>query len=156
MASRIAVHLRHLAGTLPLVLACFVAPAQAADPGWRAYERGDYAAARSLYDTAARAGDRLAQYNLAMMLVRGEGGPADTVAGVEWLTKSAEAGMAQAQYNLGLLYESGVGVPRSLATALNSRPVLMFTAVTSVPGSTDLESSVTIPDTAVCCAKLTV
>ena len=99
------------------MLACFVAAAQAADPGWRAYERGDYAAARSLYDTAARAGDRLAQYNLAMMLVRGEGGPADTVAGVQWLTKSAEAGMAQAQYNLGLLYESGVGVPRSLTTA---------------------------------------
>jgi TPR repeat protein len=48
----------------------------AADPGWLAYERGDYVAARSLYDTAARGGDRLAQYNLAMMLVRGEGGPA--------------------------------------------------------------------------------
>jgi TPR repeat protein len=109
--------MRRAAWTLVLVCACLAGPAPAADAGWRAYERGDYAAARSLYDAAARAGDRLAQYNLAMMLMRGEGGATDTGAGVVWLTRAADAGMAQAQYNLGLLFESGVGVPRSLKPA---------------------------------------
>jgi len=100
-----------------LVCACVAGPALAADAGWLAYERGDYAAARNFYDAAARAGDRLAQYNLAMMLMRGEGGTADAGAGVVWLRRAADAGMAQAQYNLGLLFESGVGVPRSLTSA---------------------------------------
>jgi len=104
-------------GTLLLAVACIAGPTSAADAGWRAYDRGDYVAARILYDAAARAGDRLAQYNFAMMLIRGEGGPADTEAGIAWLTKAAEAGMAQAQYNLGLVYESGVAVPRSLTAA---------------------------------------
>ena len=66
---------------------------------------------------APRRGDRLAQYNLAMMLMRGEGTAVDIDAGVDWLTKAADAGMAQAQYNLGLLAESGIGVARSLTTA---------------------------------------
>ena len=100
-----------------LVCACVAGPVLAADAGWLAYERGDYAAARNFYDAAARAGDRLAQYNLAMMLMRGEGGTADAGAGVVWLRRAADAGMAQAQYNLGLLFESGVGVPRSLTSA---------------------------------------
>src|SRR5450432_3225926 len=90
------------------------AAAGAANTGWNAYQHGDYALARTLYESAARNGDRLAQYNLAMMQIRAEGGSADADAGVYWLRKASEAGMAQAQYNLGLLYETGMGVPRSL------------------------------------------
>src|SRR5882672_5083721 len=118
MTLAIPASLRRTAWALALACACIAgSAAAAADAGWRAYERGDYVAARSLYDAAARGGDRLAQYNLAMMLMRGEGGAADTDAGVVWLTRAADAGMAQAQYNLGLLFESGVGVPRSLTSA---------------------------------------
>src|ERR1700758_4124421 len=89
----------------------------ATDAGWQAYRRGDYAAALNIYEQAAAAGDRLAQFNLAMMMLRGEGGRADVDRAVVWLRKAADAGQPQAQYNLGLLYESGIGVPRSLTAA---------------------------------------
>ena len=99
-------------------MACVsAAPAPVSDAGWRAYERGDYAKALQQFERAAKSGDRLAQYNLAMMLIRGDGGRADLEGGIVWLRRSAEAGMAQAQYNLGLLYENGTGVPRSLSDA---------------------------------------
>jgi uncharacterized protein len=105
---------------LLLVLAGAVFPVAAAPvdaAGWQAYARGDYVAARSLFEEKARADDRLAQYNLAMMLLRGEGGASDPEAGARWLRKAADAGMVQAQYNLALLYEGGIGVPRSLTAA---------------------------------------
>jgi TPR repeat protein len=91
--------------------------AAAATAGWLAYQRGDFAAARAAYEHDAQLGDRLAQFNLATMLLRGEGGAVDPGKGVDWLRKAAEAGMPQAQYSLGLLYESGTGVARSLTTA---------------------------------------
>ena len=87
------------------------------DKGWKAYARGDYATARANYERNAQAGDTLAQFNLAMMLIRGEGGGEDLSAGVAWLRKAGDAGMAQAQYKLGLLYEDGIGIPRSLEAA---------------------------------------
>jgi uncharacterized protein len=87
------------------------------DAGWQAYRRGDYAQAFADYQAAASKGDRLAQFNVAMMLLRGEGAPADVAGGIAWLTRSANAGMAQAQYQMGLLAESGTGMPRSLTEA---------------------------------------
>ena len=103
---------RHALVVMMLVAA--TAASGATTAGWVAYQRGDFAAARAAYERDARLGDRLAQFNLATMLLRGEGGAADPASGVDWLRKAAEAGMAQAQYNLGLLYESGTGVARSL------------------------------------------
>jgi len=78
----------------------------AEDPAWLHYRQGDYARAAQRYLTDARAGQRLAQYNYAMMVLRGEtaGSGGDALA---WLRKSADQGLAQAQYNLGLLYENG-------------------------------------------------
>jgi len=54
-----------------------VAATSGTDAGWQAYRGGDYAAARMIYEQAATKGDRLAQFNLAMMLLRGEGGGTD-------------------------------------------------------------------------------
>jgi TPR repeat protein len=105
--------------TVFVVFACgtLAAATPGTDAGWRAYRGGDYAAARAIYEQGATKGDRLAQFNLAMMLLRGEGGRADIDGGVVWLRKAAEAGLPQGQYNLGLLYENGVGVTRSLTAA---------------------------------------
>jgi TPR repeat protein len=102
-----------------LALAALAAPIpdRAADAGWQAYQRGDYASALAAFEIAAKKGDRLAQFNLGVMLLRGEGKPVDLNTGIVWLTKAADAGMVQAQYDLGLLYESGIGVPRSLTAA---------------------------------------
>src|SRR5215813_9707440 len=68
------------------------------DAAWKAYGRGDYAAALASYEAAAEKGDRLAQFNVAMMLLRGEGKPTDVSGGIAWLTRSANGGMSQAQY----------------------------------------------------------
>jgi TPR repeat protein len=82
--------------------------------GFAAYESGDLAGARKLFTLAAERNQRVAQFNLAVMLFAGEGGAVDAAAGVQWLQKSAHAGFARAQYALGLLHEHGGPVPRSL------------------------------------------
>src|SRR6185436_5324092 len=100
-------------------IACFFlsTTSHAADPGWRAYQRGDFIEAAKHYETAARGGNRLAQYNYAMMLLKGEGIPLDANAAVVWLRKAADQGLPQAQYNLGLLHEHGQVLPRSQVDA---------------------------------------
>jgi TPR repeat protein len=87
------------------------------DPAWLDYQRGEHARALREYRTAAERGERLAQFNLAMMLFRGEGQAADPEQALEWLRKAAAAGLPQAQHNLGLLYEHGARVPRSQVDA---------------------------------------
>jgi uncharacterized protein len=85
--------------------------------GFAAYEAGDLTQAQRLFRSAAERNQRVAQFNLAVMLMNGEGGPADPVAGVQWLKKSAGSGFARAQFALGLLHERGDGVPLSLIEA---------------------------------------
>jgi len=54
------------------ILAAATASIAAADTrGWLAYQRGDFAAARAAYEHDAQLGDRLAQFNLATMMLRG-------------------------------------------------------------------------------------
>src|SRR5512137_1122746 len=93
-----------------------VAPADDPDvaAGWAAYRADDHARAIEHYRKAAARGERVAEFNLAVMLLAGEGGAADPVEGVNWLRKSADHGFARAQYALGLLYERGEHVARSL------------------------------------------
>ena len=90
----------------------------APDPAaWRAYERHDYATAAKLYAEGARKGDRLAQFNIAMMLFRAEANETERGEALRWLRRAADAGLMQAQYNMGLLYESGRTVRKSLTEA---------------------------------------
>ena len=58
---------------------------------WRAYERRDYATAAKLYSEDARKGERLAQFNYAMMLFRGEANETE-----HWYTRAAQHGDAVA------------------------------------------------------------
>lgn len=85
--------------------------------GFAAYQAGDLARAQRLFRSAAEREQRVGQFNLAVMLINGEGGPADPAAGVSWLKKSAVGGFARAQHALGLLYERGDLVPLSLSEA---------------------------------------
>jgi uncharacterized protein len=104
---------------LAIVLA-FAARATIAAPdpaAWRAYERRDYATAAKLYAEGARMGDRLAQFNYAMMLFRAEANETERGEALRWLRRAADAGLMQAQYNMGLLYESGRAVRKSLSEA---------------------------------------
>ena len=80
------------------------------------YQRGDHDTAANEFKLRAERGERLAQFNLAMMIFRDEAA-GDRALAIAWLRKSAEQALPQAQYNLGLLYENGAGVPRSQTDA---------------------------------------
>ena len=81
--------------------------------GWSAYRANDQVRALAHYRKAAERNNRVAQFNLAVMLFGGEGAVADPAAGVGWLRKSAERGFSRAQFALALLYERGEHVTKS-------------------------------------------
>jgi uncharacterized protein len=85
--------------------------------GYAAHQSGDLARALALFRKGAERNQRVAQFNLAVMLLDGEGGQPDPKSGLQWLQKSAGGGFARAQYALGLLHERGELVPRSLTDA---------------------------------------
>jgi TPR repeat protein len=81
------------------------------------YNAGNFGAARSEFFRAAQKGSRLAEFNYAMMLVNGEGGPADVPEGKKWLRKAADANMTQAQFVYGKMFDDGQFVDRDPAEA---------------------------------------
>jgi len=81
--------------------------------GWSAYAKGDLPQALRAYRQAAERGDPLGQFNLAVMLIGGEGTAPDPRQGVDWLKRAAERGLARAQFSLAVFYERGQYVPRS-------------------------------------------
>ena len=85
--------------------------------GYAAYQAGDLVRAQQQFRKGAERKHRVAQFNLAVMLLEGEGGQLDPAGGVQWLRKSADGGFARAQYALGLLFERGELVQRSLPEA---------------------------------------
>ena len=90
--------MRHLTASL-LLLACASTtvaqplPEPAPDPdlllAWPAWLVGDHVKARGHFLAAARRGHPLGQYNLAMMLIHGEGGPASPAEACVLLRQSA-------------------------------------------------------------------
>lgn len=67
--------------------------------------------------TAAKTGDREAQFDLAMRYTAGEWVPKDDLAAADWFEKAALQGHVEAQYRLGLAYEAGQGVAKNLFEA---------------------------------------
>src|SRR5438552_18547285 len=108
MASRSETHSRVLVTAILLAMVTMTVAAATPDTGWRAYQKRDYPAARADFEQRARDGDRVAQFNLAMMLMRGEAGATDVAGGLTWLRRSADAGLEQVQYKSGLLFGNGV------------------------------------------------
>jgi hypothetical protein len=88
------------------------------DHGKIAFERGDFARARALFEEAAAAGDALAAHHLATMLSRGQGGPEDAPRAVALYRRAAEGDVAEAAYNLGAAYALGHGTRVDLVEAL--------------------------------------
>jgi hypothetical protein len=83
-----------------------------------AFERGDLARARALFEEAAAAGDALAAHHLGTMLSRGQGGPEDAPRAVALYRRAAEADVAEAAYNLGAAHALGHGTRVDLVEAL--------------------------------------
>ena len=87
------------------------------DKGVRAYDAGDYTAALAEWRPLAEQGDAVAQDNLGLMYVNGQGVPRDYVEAARWFRRAAIQGYAWAQNNLGLMYGLGDGVPQDYVMA---------------------------------------
>jgi len=71
-----------------------------------------------LFERAARAGNRYAQYRYAMMLLDGSAQSRESNAVWRWLRRAAGAGLAQAQFEFALRYERGDLVSPSMPVAI--------------------------------------
>lgn len=91
---------------------------QQTEAGISAYLDGQIEAAAVLFERAARAGNRVAQYHYAMMLQRGEATSNESNPQWRWLRRASYAGFPQAQYEFAHLYEQGKLVTQSLTTAV--------------------------------------
>ena len=58
----------------------------------------------------ANAGDVLAQHELGLRYLMGEGIPADTLQAVYWIKKAADRNLTSAKYNYAILLINGIGV----------------------------------------------
>jgi TPR repeat protein len=67
----------------------------------------DIATAVAWFRRAAEQGERIAQYNLAVMLVKGEGVEADPEEALKWYLRAAEQGVPEAQIAVGDFYAGG-------------------------------------------------
>lgn len=74
-----------------------------------AYRRGDFGAARAAFERLSREGVPAADYNLAVMHLRGERRDASVAEAVRLMTRAADAGFVTAMVGLGELYERGAG-----------------------------------------------
>ncbi len=96
-------------------------PARAAptiDAAVAAYERGDLATARAAFARLAREGVAAADYNLAVMHLRGEMPHANAREAVRLMTRAAEGGFVTAMFGLAQLYEQGqAGLATNLSEA---------------------------------------
>ena len=66
----------------------------------------------------AESGNAVAQFNIGLRYIRGEGVPKEPTKALEWFQKAASQGNADAQYYLGVLYRLGEVVPKDLTKAL--------------------------------------
>ena len=66
---------------------------------------------------SAATGDELAQLELAIRYVKGDGVPQDYARAFDWFQKSAMQGCEIAQVRLGTMYFSGKGVPMDFVRA---------------------------------------
>ena len=84
------------------------APAAAEiDAAVAAYERGELAKARSAFTRLSRAGAPAADYNLAVMSLRGDSPNASPRDALRLMTRAAEAGFVTAIFGLAQLHELG-------------------------------------------------
>lgn len=103
---------------IPYAVAAAQAPAQSlTDQAVHHYEAGQQSQALDEFRRAAEQGNRLAQFDYAMMLLNGEGVAADPNGAVHWLERAANAGMTQAQYVYGKMFDDGYVVGKSIPDA---------------------------------------
>lgn len=86
--------------------------------GTYAYLQGDYETAyNTMISLAKTSEDKIAQYYLGIMYMKGQGVEQDYEKAGEWFRKASEQGLAVAMYKLAGLYTEGKGVPKDLEFA---------------------------------------
>jgi TPR repeat protein len=78
---------------------------------WAAFDAGDDARARALFESLASEGDAEANYGLGLMESSGRGAPRNDAAAAEHFSAAANAGFPAAQDALGYAYDFGLGLP---------------------------------------------
>lgn len=97
-----------------------------AGPAWLA---GDHVKARQHFQAAALRGHALGQYNLAMMLLHGEGGPRDAAQATQLLQQAAGAGIGLAHEALAQMQPRAA----ALKSATRTLPCASPTRARSTP-----------------------
>lgn len=82
-------------------------PAGGLEAAVAAYERGELGAARSAFTRLSRAGVAAADYNLAVMHLRGEVPAASPAQALKLMSRAADAGFVTAMVGLAQLHEQG-------------------------------------------------
>lgn len=83
------------------------------------YNTGQRSETARMRQTHAEKGDAEAQFTLAVLYNRGDGGLAkDMIEAVHWYRKAAEQGHVIAQYNMGILCATGNGLARDPGAAV--------------------------------------
>lgn len=101
-----------------VVDAVYAAPADLAfRNGLSAYNSGDYAKAKSIWEPLAENEDAASQAGLGFMYHRGFGMAINEKKAAYWLRKAAEHGQPEGQMMLGSLYFYGQGVIQSYVQA---------------------------------------
>ncbi len=86
--------------------------------GAYAYLQGDYETAyNTMISLANTSNDKIAQYYLGVMYMKGQGVEQDFEIAGEWFRKASEQGLAVAMFKLAELYTEGKGVPKDLEFA---------------------------------------
>lgn len=97
-------------------------PTNQTDPRYQqaiaAYQKNDFQAAFKLLEPMAKAGDKTAQHNLAVMYQDGLGVARDEKKALYWYEQSGKNGEAEAQFMAGLMYSDGIGVPQNYEKAV--------------------------------------
>lgn len=93
--------------------------AKTTQKGIKYYEQGQYEKAVKCFVKGAEQGDDIAQNELGMCYLQGEGVPKDPEKAVKWFGMSAAQGNVISQFNLGTCYERGKGVPKDKEKALD-------------------------------------
>lgn len=100
-----------------LVVLCCGAPWASAQDPFVAFQKQDYAAALSGFQTLAAQGNPNAMNNLGLMYANELGVSRDDAMAVKWYGQAAALGHIGAINNLGGMYEMGFGVPQNYAAA---------------------------------------
>lgn len=82
-----------------------------------AYRAGAYKEALKKFTAAAEGGNPVAQYNVGVMYLTGQGVEKNLIVAARWHRLAADQGLAVAQYGLGVMYYRGDGIEQDYAEA---------------------------------------